>query len=161
PTSTKRQPPYGRLKVAAPDLLLACHGLVGFDRVANDQHVAGGGRDDIAKLGPLDEPIKKPKATWVKPVVRAEVTYGGVTEDGLLREPVFKGLRDDLLLPGAPVPMKDELAAYWTRVAKKALKYLGRRPLKLVRHVHDATFYHKGPLPEIPPAVHRLTVQKR
>jgi DNA primase len=27
--------------------------------------------------------------------------------------------------------------------------------------VHGTTFYHKGPLPEIPPAVHRLTVQKR
>jgi len=136
----------------------------------------------------LDEPIKKPKATWVRPVVRAEVTYGGVTEDGLLREPVFKGLRDDLsqpepaspatvqpsssargvpkenilqLLPGAPVPSKEQLATYWTKVWRKALKYLGRRPLKLVRHVHGTTFYHKGPLPEIPPAVHRLIVQKR
>jgi bifunctional non-homologous end joining protein LigD len=27
--------------------------------------------------------------------------------------------------------------------------------------VHGTTFYHRGPLPEIPPAVHRLTVQKR
>jgi bifunctional non-homologous end joining protein LigD len=142
----------------------------------------------IIRHAPLDEPIKKPKATWVRPVVRAEVTYGGVTEDGLLREPVFKGLRDDLsepepaspapvqpssrargvpkenllqLLPGAPVPSKEQLATYWTKVWRKALKYLGRRPLKLVRHVHGTTFYHKGPLPEIPPAVHRLTVQKR
>lgn len=55
----------------------------------------------IMRDTPLDEPIKKPKATWVKPVVRAEVTYGGVTEDGLLREPVFKGLRDDLSEPGS------------------------------------------------------------
>ena len=104
----------------------------------------------IIRNSPLSEPIKKPKATWVKPVVRAEVTYGGVTEDGLLREPVFKGLRDDLsepamasptvarpsasprvvrgvpkenilqLLPGAPVPTKEELATYWKRVAKKS-----------------------------------------
>ena len=59
------------------------------------------------------------------------------------------------------MPTKEQLAAYWTRVAKKALKYLGRRPLKFVRHIHGTTFYHKGPLPEIPPAVHRLTVQKR
>jgi bifunctional non-homologous end joining protein LigD len=142
----------------------------------------------ITRQSPLSEPIKKPKATWVKPVVRAEVEYRGVTEDGLLREPVFKGLRDDLsepepaspatvqpssgargvskenilqLLPGAPVPTKEQLATYWTRVWRKALKYLGRRPLKLVRHVHGTTFYHKGPLPEIPTSVHRLTVQKR
>jgi bifunctional non-homologous end joining protein LigD len=35
------------------------------------------------------------------------------------------------------------------------------RPLKLVRHTHATTFYHKGPLPEIPPAAHQLMVHKR
>jgi bifunctional non-homologous end joining protein LigD len=59
------------------------------------------------------------------------------------------------------VPSQDELARYWNLVWKKAMPYLGRRPLKLVRHVHGTTFYHKGPLPEIPPAVHQLTVHKR
>jgi bifunctional non-homologous end joining protein LigD len=49
----------------------------------------------IAK-SPLSEPIRKPKATWVRPVVLAEVKYGSVTENGLLREASFKGLRDDL-----------------------------------------------------------------
>lgn len=29
----------------------------------------------------------------------AEIAYSSVTEDGLLREAVFKGLRDDLALP--------------------------------------------------------------
>jgi hypothetical protein len=33
---------------------------------------------------------------WVEPVMLAEVGYGGLTEDGLLREAVFKRLRDDL-----------------------------------------------------------------
>lgn len=104
---------------------------------------------------------------------------------------MFKGLRDDLalrkvkaprlvpssagrpklgvpkenilqLLPDAVVPSKEELADYWHRVWKKALPHLGHRPLKLVRHVHGTTFYHKGPLPkEIPEAVHQLRVQKR
>jgi bifunctional non-homologous end joining protein LigD len=145
----------------------------------------------IISSPPLDEPIKKPKATWVRPLVRAEVNYGGVTEDGLLREAVFKGLRDDLaepmpiaaviqtgrrspasvrgvprenilqLLPGAPVPSKEELTAYWKRVWRKALRYLGGRPLKLVRHVHGIVFYHKGPLPELPSTVHQLTIRKR
>jgi DNA primase len=58
------------------------------------------------------------------------------------------------------MPTKEQLAAYWTKVWRKALKYLGRRPLKLARHVHGTTFYYRGPLPETPPAVHRL-VQKR
>jgi hypothetical protein len=31
----------------------------------------------------------------------------------------------------------------------------------MVRHVHGTTFYHKGPLPEIPAAVHKLTVRRR
>jgi bifunctional non-homologous end joining protein LigD len=66
------------------------------------------------------------------------------------------------LLPDAVVPAKEELVAYWRKVGKRALEYLGRRPLKLVRHTHSTTFYHKGPLPtDIPDAVHRLTIEKR
>jgi bifunctional non-homologous end joining protein LigD len=101
----------------------------------------------IMKRSPLSVPVKKPKATWVKPVVQAEIEYGGITDDGLLREAVFKGLRDDLpavesptmpmrahrsgkgrggvprenilqLLPDAVAPSKEELAAYWLKVAK-------------------------------------------
>src|SRR5262249_25687451 len=49
----------------------------------------------------LSKPINKPKATWVEPAVLAEIQYGGITDDGLLREAVFKGLRDDLQAPRA------------------------------------------------------------
>ena len=65
------------------------------------------------------------------------------------------------LLPDAVAPSKEELAQYWKKVAKKALVHLGRRPLKLVRHTHGVTFYHRGKLPEVPPAVHQLHIQKR
>jgi bifunctional non-homologous end joining protein LigD len=108
-----------------------------------------------------------------------------------LREAVFKGLRDDLnppdiaapaivpgrrdekpkvavprenilqLLPDAVVPTKAALETYWRKVGKKALKYLARRPLKLVRHTHSTTFYHKGPLPPVPDSVHQLRIEKR
>ncbi|RWB91165.1 MAG: DNA ligase D [Mesorhizobium sp.] len=143
----------------------------------------------IIDKSPLSEPIKKPKATWVKPEVLAEVQFSGVTDRGILREAVFKGLREDLqlirakppapskrrlqgkhgvpqenilqLLPDAVAPSKEELAGYWRRVADRALIHLGRRPLKLVRHAFGATFYHKGPLPPIPSSVHQLRVQKR
>ena len=47
----------------------------------------------IRKISPLSEPVKKPKATWVEPVIEAEVAYSTVTENQLLREAVFKGLR--------------------------------------------------------------------
>ena len=137
----------------------------------------------ITGKSPLDEPIKKPKATWVAPQIEAEVEYGAVTDDGLLREPVFKALREDLqprpaaarpgrrggvprenilqLLPDAVVPSKDELAAYWRKVAKRALPYLANRPLKLVRHTRGTTFYHKGRLPSVPESVHQLRIEKR
>src|SRR4051812_47887551 len=136
----------------------------------------------ITNKSPLSIPVKKPKATWVQPVVKAEIEYSAVTDDGLLRAAVFKGLRDDLLpkvaapalspasrkskarphigvprenilqlLPEAVTPSRDELANYWRKVSKRALLYLARRLLKLVRRVHGTTFYHKGPLPkEIP-----------
>src|SRR5205823_4163547 len=154
----------------------------------------------IRQTSPLSVPVKKPKATWVEPVVDAEVEYSALTDDGLLRAAVFKGLRDDLgkpakapssvlprrkapslvpersssrsvhgvprenilqLLPDAVAPSKEELAAYWTTVAKKALVHLGRRPLKLVRHTHGVTFYHRGKLAEVPASVHQLHIQKR
>ncbi|MER8862548.1 non-homologous end-joining DNA ligase [Mesorhizobium sp. M0751] len=53
----------------------------------------------IVDKSPLDEPIDKPKATWVQPTVEAEIQYSGTTDDALLREAVFKGLRDDLSPP--------------------------------------------------------------
>jgi bifunctional non-homologous end joining protein LigD len=136
----------------------------------------------ITGRSPLSRPINKPKATWIEPRIEAEVEFGSITQDGILRESVFKGLRDDLLppqrparsasravprenilqlLPDAVVPSKEELATYWRKVAKRALVYLGRRPLKLVRHTRGLTFYHKGRLPPVPDAVHQLRIEKR
>ena len=47
----------------------------------------------IRTHSPLSELVKKPKATWVEPVIEAEIAYSTVTENNLLREAVFKGLR--------------------------------------------------------------------
>src|SRR5215207_9355994 len=59
----------------------------------------------IRRKTPLSEPIVKPKATWVEPVVDAEVAYSSKTDAGLLREAVFKGLREDFA-PGAEQPLR-------------------------------------------------------
>jgi len=151
----------------------------------------------IQKKSPLDVPIDKPKATWLRPVVEAEIAYSAKTDEGLVRHGSFKGLRDDLatvelpkpsgpaikqraeepepprrnryaapenmlqLLHGAVAPDIDALQAYWRKVGPKALKYLGHRPLKLVRHVGSKVFYHKRKLPPIPEAVNTLTIEKR
>ena len=64
-------------------------------------------------------------------------------------------------LPDAVVPTKPELEAYWRQVGTRALHYLGRRPLKLVRHTRSTTFYHMGRLPPIPPAMHQFRIEKR
>jgi bifunctional non-homologous end joining protein LigD len=155
-------------------------------------------------------PLVLSRVHWLRPELVAEVTFLTWTDDGLLRQVVYQGLREDKparevrrplatdepaplttgptavrpaakpaaatrrrngtavpaenilqLLPDAVVPSKEELAAYWTKVAPRALKHLGRRPLKLVRHTKGTTFYHMGPLPPIPAAVHQLRIEKR
>ncbi len=65
------------------------------------------------------------------------------------------------LLPDAVAPDVDALERYWRKVGPKALAYLGRRPLKLVRHVGSRIFYHRQKLPPIPKEVHTLTIEKR
>ena len=45
-------------------------------------------------VSPLSEPVTKPKATWVEPVIEAEIAYSTMTENALLREAVFKGLSE-------------------------------------------------------------------
>jgi hypothetical protein len=98
----------------------------------------------------LGAPMKAPS------IVPSAHHPGGRPHFGVPRENILQ------LLPDAVVPTKEELAAYWAKVHERALAHLGRRPLKLVRHVHGTTFYHKGPLPkDIPDSVHQLHIRKR
>jgi bifunctional non-homologous end joining protein LigD len=54
--------------------------------------------DPIAvRKSPLTMPVKKPKATWVKPEVLADVEYRATTADGRMRHGSFKGVREDLM----------------------------------------------------------------
>ena len=56
--------------------------------------------DPIAvRKSPLSKPVKKPKATSVRPEILVDVEYRAVTEDGRLRHASFKGVRDDLVGP--------------------------------------------------------------
>jgi bifunctional non-homologous end joining protein LigD len=50
----------------------------------------------ISKKNPFEGPVKKDRAvTWVKPELVCEVKFLEFTPEGLLRAPVFIGLRDD------------------------------------------------------------------
>jgi bifunctional non-homologous end joining protein LigD len=51
----------------------------------------------VRDSSPLSVPIRKPKATWVEPVLQAEIAYSSLTADERLRAPVYRGIRDDLL----------------------------------------------------------------
>jgi bifunctional non-homologous end joining protein LigD len=112
----------------------------------------------VVRKSPLTKPVRKPKATWVRPEVLVDVQYRAVTPGGRLRHASFKGVREDLaersaaapkqpskeksarwyrdhvqrLLPDAVVPSKEELRAYWKKVGATALPYLANRPLTLV-----------------------------
>jgi bifunctional non-homologous end joining protein LigD len=46
----------------------------------------------VTDTAPLKVPVRKPKATWVKPVLRADIEYRAVTGEGLLRAASYKGL---------------------------------------------------------------------
>ena len=44
---------------------------------------------------PFAKKIAKPKAQWLKPVLRGEVEYRRKTTGGLWRHPSYKGLREN------------------------------------------------------------------
>jgi bifunctional non-homologous end joining protein LigD len=46
----------------------------------------------VSPKSKLSKPLKKPKATWVKPVFFADIEYRDITSVGLLRASSFKGL---------------------------------------------------------------------
>jgi bifunctional non-homologous end joining protein LigD len=50
----------------------------------------------VQRGSPLSAPVTGVKPKWVRPELRVEVAYPNASDDGHLRHPKFKGLRDDL-----------------------------------------------------------------
>lgn len=67
------------------------------------------------------QPSRVSHATWVKPVLVAEIEYAEITRDLILRQPSFKGLRSDknpkLITLESPITTKQ--ATTTTKVSKK------------------------------------------
>ncbi len=112
------------------------------DKFVYTGHV-GGGFDErtLAELYKLMKPliVKSPpfsgppphaneKPTWVKPVLVVEVKFAEWTRDGVMRQPVFLGLRDDVhprdVHRERPVGVKREEASA-TRVLARSRKEVG------------------------------------
>lgn len=145
----------------------------------------GGGFDDrslaevAAKLKPLVtkaspflvEPPANAPATWVKPQLVCQVKFSEWTKDGLLRQPVFLGLRTDKLAkevtkePVGPAGTKKgaysntdkifwpeegytkgDVIAYYEKIAPIILPHLQDRPQSLNRHpdgINGPSFFQK------------------
>ena len=127
------------------------------------------------------------EALWVVPRLVAEIAFSEWTDDGRLRHPRFKGLRDDkmpaevvaerpidnrndrrerlthpdkVLFPDDGIT-KRELAEYWQAVADHALPLMRERPLMLLRcpEGHGAQcFYQKHVGISMPDSVPRVMV---
>jgi bifunctional non-homologous end joining protein LigD len=66
---------------------------------AGSGFTAQSARDVRSRLEPLirarpalTRPLKKRDTSWVEPKIEAEIEFRGMTSDGMLRHPVFKGL---------------------------------------------------------------------
>ncbi len=134
----------------------------------------------IAKLKPLvrtTSPFSRtPKtntpATWVTPKYVCQVKFTEWTTDGMMRHPIFLGLREDKKAENVVREMpektnvdtkvalsnltkvywpeegytKGDLIQYYDRIADYILPYLKDRPQSLNRHpegIHGESFYHK------------------
>ncbi len=71
----------------------------------------------ITRKSPFDSPVKTNNpVTWLRPKLVCEVSYSEVTKDGILRHPVFKGLRTDK--PSTMVKEETEKTVPVTRIVK-------------------------------------------
>lgn len=87
-------------------LLLAAHGDDGLQYLGRvgtgfDDHQLRSLRKQLdglsRKTAPVDVPAdQRSDAHWVTPKLVGEVEFGGITEAGRLRQPVWRGLRDDI-----------------------------------------------------------------
>lgn len=125
---------------------------------------------------------------WVRPELVVEVEFTEWTESGVLRHPVYLGIREDK--PARDVPTrrpevdatvagvrlthpdkvlfeaagftKRELAEYYERVAEWMLPHLAERPLVLVRCPHGSAgecFYQKDASSGFPDSVRTVRVE--
>lgn len=148
-------------------------------------------KDILKKIERSSTPfhVKSPKGKeihWVKPEKICEVSFGNWTQEGMLRSPVFQGLRDDK----APIEIHKEkasmlklrnitspdkilftkekitklmIADYYENVSKVMLPYVKNRPLSLVRCPQGSEgtcFFQKHISGNVPKSLHTFDVKE-
>jgi bifunctional non-homologous end joining protein LigD len=144
----------------------------------------------LAHLERRDAPVENPPTgaqargvRWVEPSLVAEIGFSEWTDEGILRQPRYLGLREDKpagevrreeplpkltnpdrVLYAAQGVTKADLARYYEQVGETALKYLARRPLSLVRCPRGQgahCFFQKHMGEERPPALRSVDVVEK
>jgi bifunctional non-homologous end joining protein LigD len=108
--------------------------------------------------GLRDTPPKQVRHTPPREAAGAQAAGANAAQR---KRPRFTRANIQHRLSDAVAPSRDELARYWQAVGPLALQHLGRRPMTLVRSVGGVTFFHEGPLPPVPSAVHHFRFRKR
>lgn len=132
----------------------------------------------ITTSSPLKQPVKtNTKPTWVKPKLIADVSFAEQTTKGVLRQPVFHGLRTDKKIAEMKAEItstvtfrhsfisnadkifwpnegytKGDMLAYYETIAPIILPHLKDRPLTMRRYpdgIMGADFYQKD-IPHAP-----------
>lgn len=125
---------------------------------------------------------------WVKPTKVCEVSFGNWTDEGILRTPVFQGMREDksakdihmekakkkisvvreisspekILFKKEKIT-KQEVSDFYMAISKHMLPYLEDRPLSLVRcpNVSEGTcFYQKHVAGSVPDSFHTFPIKE-
>ena len=133
-------------------------------------------------------PPKGKSIHWVKPVKVCEVSFGNWTDEGILRTPVFKGMREDKrpkeiqmekakkhlrvvkeisspdkILFKKEKKTKKDVSEFYQAMAKAMLPYLKGRPLSLVRCPNGSEgtcFFQKHFTGSIPDSFHTFPVKE-
>ncbi|HSQ64130.1 MAG TPA: DNA ligase D [Polyangiaceae bacterium] len=133
---------------------------------------------------PLARPPRERGVHWVEPKLVCEVDYQEMTRDGILRQPSFRGLRQDkpaeeIVVERSPGPRararvsnedkvfypesgitKGQVAAYLERVSAWMLPHVAGRPLMLLRCPDGIgkCFIQKHTTPVLPRGVRAIDV---
>ena len=112
--------------------------------------------------------IEKKKVHWVEPTYIAEIEFGGWTNDGVVRFPVYRGLRDDISSEEISVPSVDvanlsrpqaaRTADDQTPTVEQLLETPGLEKLKLTNA--DRAVYEKAGITKLGVATYYAQVAK-